>query len=189
MRSRPGLTAAVITRTAAELVDRHGPAALSLAKVADALGVRPPSLYKHIDGLAGLERLVALDGLRELVESCRAALVGRSGPDGLRALGEAYRSFARAHPGVYPLTQVARPADPEFRAVTRRLMDAVAALLVGFGVAEADLVHATRMVRCTLHGFAILEVDTGFGLPVDVEQSFGWLLGRLERSLRPAERG
>jgi AcrR family transcriptional regulator len=181
--ARAGLSPAVVARAAAELIDRDGPAALTLAGVADSLGVRSPSLYKHVDGLAGLERLVALDGLGQLVESCRTALLGRSGADGLRAMSEAYRAFAVAHPGVYPLTQVARPGDAEFQATTGRLMEAVAALLAGFGVPEAELIHATRMVRCTLHGFAMLEAQAGFGLAVDVDQSFDWLLDSLERGL------
>lgn len=108
---RAGLTPVVIARAAAALVDRDGPATLTLARVAQELDVRPPSLYNHVDGLPGLERLVALDGLEQLAEECRAALLGRSGADGLRAMARAYRAFVVAHPGVYPLTQVARPAD------------------------------------------------------------------------------
>jgi AcrR family transcriptional regulator len=181
--ARAGLSPAVVARAAAQLIDRDGPAALTLAGVADSLGVRSPSLYKHVDGLAGLERLVALDGLGQLVESCRTALLGRSGADGLRAMSEAYRAFARAHPGVYPLTQVARPADADFTARTDRMMEAMVALLTGFGVPATDLVHATRAVRSALHGFALLEVQAGFGLAVDLDQSFDWLLGLLERGL------
>lgn len=184
--ARAGLSPALIVRTAAQLVDQEGPAALTLARVAGALDVKPPSLYQHVDGQAGLVRQVALDGLQELVDSCRTALLGRSGSAGLRAFGAAYRGFARARPGVYPLTQEARPGDREFHALTERLRASVGALLAGFRVTGADLVHATRMLRSILHGFALLEIRGGFGLEVDMDESFAWLLDLFERSLPQA---
>lgn len=186
---RAGLTPSAIVRAAASLVDSEGPATLSLARVAGELGVRPPSLYSHVGGLAGLERLVALDGIERLAEECRAALLGRSGADGLRAMARAYRAFAVAHPGVYPLTQVARPGDAEYEARAGRLLDAVFALLAGFGLPEADLIHAARAVRSALHGFALLETQAGFGLDVDLDESFAWLLGSIERSLTATPAG
>lgn len=181
--TRAGLTPAVITKTAAALVDRGGPAALTFARVAQELGVRPPSLYNHIDGRDGLERLIALNGLEQLVEQCRSALLGRSGGDGLRAMGHTYRAFALAHPGVYPLTQVSRPGDVEYEERADRLLQALLALLSGFGVPEADLIHVSRSVRSALHGFALLEIQGGFGLDQDVDESFRWLLHSVERSL------
>lgn len=174
---------AMIARAAASLVDKEGPAALSLARVAGELGVRPPSLYSHVDGLAGLERLVALDGIERLAEVCRAALLGRSGADGLRAMADAYRAFALAHPGVYQLAQAARPGDAEYESRAGRLLEAVLALLSGFGLPETDLVHATRAIRSALHGFAMLEIQAGFGLDVDIDASFAWLLASIERSV------
>lgn len=181
--ARAGLTPTVIARAAAALIDREGRASLTLARVADELGVRPPSLYNHVEGIDGLERLVAIDGLEQLVDVCRGTLVGRSGVDGLRAMAHAYRDFARTHPGVYPLTQIARPDDAAYHSRARRLLDDLLALLSGFGVPEAELIHAARAVRSTLHGFAMLEVLEGFGLDVDVDDSFDWLIGSLERSL------
>lgn len=181
--ARAGLTPTVIARSAAAIIDRDGRPALTLARVAEELGVRPPSLYNHVDGLDGLERLVALDGLDQLVDTCRGALVGRSGADGLRSVGRAYRGFAKAHPGVYPLTQTARPGDDEYQRRARRLLDDLLALLSGFGVPDNDLIHAARAIRSALHGFTLLEIQQGFGLDIDVDESFDYLLGWLERSL------
>lgn len=180
---RSGLNPTVIARVAAALVDNEGPAALSLARVADELGVRPPSLYSHVDGLAALERLVALDGIERLAGACRDALLGRSGADGLRAMANAYRAFAHTHPGVYQLAQVARPADAEYEQRASRLLEAVFAVLSGLGVQDSDLVHAARTVRSTLHGFVALETQAGFSLDVDLDESFTWSLAAMERSL------
>lgn len=180
---RAGLTPPLIARAAATIVDRDGRSSLTLARVADELGVRPPSLYNHVDGLDGLERLVALDGLEQLVDEARGALVGRSGRDGLRSMARVYRGFARAHPGVYPLTQIARPGDDDYQRRARRLLDDLLALLSGFGIPDDELIHAARAVRSALHGFAMLEVQEGFGLDTDIDESFEWLIGSLERSL------
>lgn len=183
---RVGLTPVAVAAAAAELMDAEGRDALSLARLASELGVRPPSLYNHVDGLDGLERLVALQAVRKLADTCREAVMGRGGVEGLRALADAYRRFAVAHPGTYPLTQVARPGDGEYEEEAGRLLEPVLALLSGLGLADAELVHAARAVRSALHGFASLETGDGFGLEVDVDASFEWLCGMLERGVTPA---
>ena len=73
--------------------------------------------------------------------------MGRPGTDALRAMARAYRSFARANPGVYVLTQVARPGDACYEAAAARLVEAVVALLATFGYRDDTLVHAPRALR------------------------------------------
>jgi AcrR family transcriptional regulator len=180
---RVGLSTAVVVQAGADLVDREGPGALSLSRVASDLGVRPPSLYNHVDGLDGLERLIALDGVHRLAEACRTALMGSTGPDALRALAGAYRGFAHANPGVYMLTQVARPGDDRYEAAGARLVEAVVRLLGTFGYRGDDLLHATRALRSALHGFVMLETQSGFGLDLPVDDSFAWLVDLVERGI------
>ena len=176
---RAGLTPQTVTAAAAALADREGAAALTLSRVAGQLGVRPPSLYNHIDGLDGLTRAVALDGINALADACRTAVMGRAGADGLIAMARAYRAFAAAHPGVYPLTQIVRPGDAEYEASAARVLEPVLALLGSFGLADTARIHAARAVRSALHGFVMLEQQAGFGLDVDVDASFEWMLRAL----------
>jgi AcrR family transcriptional regulator len=180
---RAGLTPDLVTKAAADLVNREGRAGLSLARLASELGVRSPSLYNHVDGLEDLERLVAFAGIDQLAEVCRAAVMGRSRSDALEALAVAYRGFAKAQPGVYSLTQIARPQDPEFGDRAARVMEPVTAVLAGFGLGDDELIHAVRCLRAALHGFATLETGNGFGLDIDVEASFEWLVAMVDRSL------
>lgn len=177
------MTPTVVTAAAAAMVDRRPGGALTLAGLAAELGVKPPSLYNHIGGLEDVERLVAIDGIGRLAESCRAAVMGRSGMDGLRSMARAYRSFAVTHPGVYPLTQVARPGDPEYDRASDRALEPVAAILAGFGLEADEIIHAARAVRSALHGFAMLESGAGFGLDVNVDESFEWVLAMIESLL------
>lgn len=180
---RAGLTTTVVTATAAAMVDRRPDGSLTLAGLAAELGVKPPSLYNHIGGLEDVERLVAIDGIGRLGDSCRTAVMGRSGVDGLRSMARAYRSFAVAHPGVYPLTQVARPGDAEYASASARALEPVAAILAGFGLESDEIIHAARAVRSALHGFAMLESGSGFGLDVGVDESFEWVLVMIESLL------
>ncbi len=180
---RAGLSPAIVTATAATLIDREPHRPLGFAHLAAELGVKAPSLYNHVDGVEELERLVALGGIDELAERCRSAVMGRTGQEALAALAGAYRSYATEHPGVYPLTQVARPGDADYEEVTGRLLAAVLALLGGFGLDGKEAIHAARTVRSALHGFVLLATHAGFGLETDTDASFTWMVEALTRAL------
>lgn len=186
---RAGLTPGAVVAAAADLVDREGLGSLTIARVAEHLGVRPPSLYNHINGLEGLERAVALRGVDQLGEVCRTAVMGRSGEDAIEALAAAYRRFAREHPGLYPLTQVARPGDEYYEVAAGRVLEPVLAVLGGMGYEDEELIHAARALRSSLHGFAMLEAGGGFGLDVDLDDSFDWLVRMVRGGLGNAGDG
>ena len=173
---RAGLDRAKVTAVAAALLDQEGADSLSLARVADELGVKSPSLYNHVDGLDGLIRSVALDGIEELADVCRTASMGRSGPDAVRSVLQAHREYATRRPGVYPLTQVARPDDAEISEAGAKVVEPVLAVLASFGIEGDDLIHTARAVRSAVHGFCLLEATGGFGLDQDPDESFERLI-------------
>lgn len=182
--TRPGLTPERVVAEAAALADERGAAALSLAAVAERLGVRVPSLYKHVGGLDDLHRRLALAGLRDLTGALREATVGRSSGEALRACAAAWRAYARTHPGRYAAVQRAPdPADTELHEAADRLARLVFAVLRGYGLGEDDTVHATRAVRSALHGFVSLEAAGGFGLPQDVDASYDRLVDLLDAGI------
>ena len=76
---RAGLDADRVVDAAARIADAEGLDAVSLARVAAALGVRPPSLYNHVEGHGGLLRRLAVRGVRELTAALRDAAVGSLG--------------------------------------------------------------------------------------------------------------
>jgi AcrR family transcriptional regulator len=181
---RAGLTPAAVAEEAARLSDEEGFDSLSLASVAKRLGVATPSLYKHVDGLAGLRREVALLGANGIGEEVQRAAVGRSGPEALRATADAYRRYAHAHPGRYAALQqlpVLAGARVELATDPVRIL---AAVLRGFGIAEDQSVHAIRALRSSLHGFVDLETRGGFGLPEDVDRSYALLVEGFVRAFQ-----
>jgi len=179
---RSGLDTGSVVAAAAALADADGLEAVTLAKVAAQLGVKSPSLYVHVDGLPGLRRRIAALGARELTTRLQAAVAGRSGRDALAAVADAYRAYAIERPGVYAATQRAENvADDEAAAA---LLDVVLAVLRGYALDADAAFHAARVVRSALHGFVSLEAGGGFGIPLDLDESFNLLVATLDRGLR-----
>lgn len=181
--ARGGLSTEAVTAAAADLVDRDGIEGLSMSRLAGDLGVRPPSLYNHVDGLEPLVRLVALAALADLAEPCREALMNRTGGEAVHAFAAAYRAWAMAHPGTYPLTQVARPGDVEWEAAADRLLEPLLEVL-GSPHDPEESIHAVRTLRSAVHGFVALELAGGFGLEVPTDVSFARMIETVLTGLR-----
>jgi len=179
---RAGVSADVVVRRALEIIDENGVAALTLARVASDLGVSAPSLYKHVAGLDDLLDRVATVITAELAARLGVAVRGRAGRDALVATAEAYRRFAREHPGAYPLTQRAL-SSAGWRAAASDALASVVAALSSYGVTEDDI-DLIRFVRATLHGFVDLERTGGFGLPASIDASFALLVDTLDTTLK-----
>ena len=177
---RAGLATESVVEAAAALADADGLEALTLARLAAALGVQSPSLYVHVEGLPDLRRRLAARGARELAQALGAAAAGRAGGDALTAVAAAYRDYARAHPGTYAAAQRATDLDPADGAP---VVDVVLAVLRGYGLEGDDAIHAARIVRSALHGFAALETDEGFGIPLDLDETFARLVEVLDGGL------
>ena len=183
---RAGLSGGEVVAAAAGLADEIGYAGLTRGLLADRLGVRPPSLYKHIDGLADLQHRLAALAMTELGDVIRDAVQGRSGRDALAALLTALRAYVTAHPGRYMSTigaEATGPDDPLMAASTR-VIGSIAAVLRGYGIREDEMDHAIRTIRCTIHGFAVLEASGGFQWSNDPDESFEWMIRFIDRGLR-----
>ena len=187
---RAGLDSEAVVVAAAGLADAGGLESLTLARLADHLGIRAPSLYAHVESLADLRTRVAVRGVRELTGELRRAAAGRAGSDALRAVAEAYRTYAGAHPGTYAAIQRAPGTDPdpdpELEQAAAALVELLAAVLDGYGLRDEDAIHGVRIVRATLHGFVTLEREGGFALPVAIDESYARLVALLDQGLRTA---
>lgn len=189
MPLRAGLTTATVTRAAADLLDTEGADALTLARVAEKLGVRIPSLYNHVAGLDGLRRELALYAVEQLNTVLTAAAIGKAGDDAVYALANAYRAFVKAHPALYPFSQRIPHDDPALQAAASGPVDVVVAVLAGYGLRADDALHAVRGFRSALHGFTALEAMGGFGLPLDLDESFRRLIQSQIAGLRAQANG
>ncbi len=190
--------------TLATVAARAGVATPSLYKHVPGLPALRSRVAAHIIGeladalqaASGSESPVGADG-----ESGRR----RSSELRLRRMLDAWRGYARAAPRRYAFLPVQPLADPSLVVPGERLLalvaDAVAECIdhpsesasVSASTsasadvpASADAVHATRAVRAAVHGFAVLEAEGGFGLPLDLDESFERLVDVLVTGLRSA---
>ena len=184
-RVGPGLDRGAVIQAAEELVDVIGADQLTLAQLAEHLGIRTPSLYNHVAGLPGLRRELALRCTRELLARLQWATIGKAGEEAIVALGQAFRDYAREHPGRYACThQPADLSDHELQEVQRSVVDLVLVLLKPYGLSGDDAIHVVRGLRSAVHGFISLELMGGFGIPLDLDESFRRLLQTLTDGLQ-----
>jgi len=186
---RAGLSGGEVVAAAAGLADEIGYAGLTMGLLAERLGVRPPSLYKHVGGLDDLQHQLATLAMTEVGEVIRDAVQGLAGADALAALLHAIRGYVTQHPGRYMATAggggaVLRGPDDPLLAASARVLATIAAVLRGYGIAEDEMDHAIRTIRCTIHGFAMLEASGGFQWSNDPDESFEWMIRFIDRGLR-----
>ena len=160
--ARAGVNPERLTRAAAELADEIGFGNVTVAALARRFGVQDASLYSHVKSVHDLRVRMAVLALEELADLVGSALAGRAGKDALVAFADAYRAYARLHPGRYAAMQIqlddatARAsAAPRHSAMTR-------AILRGYHLAEPDETDAIRLLHSTFHGFVTLEAAGGF---------------------------
>jgi AcrR family transcriptional regulator len=177
---RAGLTETRVIEEAERILDEVGLTSLTLAALAKRLKVRQPSLYKHIAGMDGLQRSIALRAKNELAGVLGRAAVGRARGDAIVSMSHAYRAWALEHPGRYATTQRAPvPGDVEDETATANVVRIAFDVMAGYELRDDDAVDAIRALRSALHGFVLLEAGNGFGMPVDVDRSFDRLVAGL----------
>ena len=178
---RAGVTHDRVVAEAAAVADEVGLEHLTLAAIAQRFGVTLPSLYKHVDGLDALRRDLAVLGVRELTAALSAAAVGRARSDALHAIANAYRDYARTHPGrSAAAVRAPDPDDAEHVAASEAAFAVLLAVLDGYEIAGEDAIDAIRSLRAVMHGFVTLEAAGGFGLPQSVDATYTRLIDALD---------
>jgi AcrR family transcriptional regulator len=151
------ITRDVVMATALHLIDRDGADALSMRRLAQALGRDPMALYRYAPSKAAL-----LDGVTEIVLAQLS--VNPADPDWagqLRAVGRDFRRLALAHPHVVPLLvtrPLATPLGLRPRGTLRPLED-ILTLLTRAGFSGADALHVYRALFGFLYGHVLNELQ------------------------------
>lgn len=177
MARRMKIDLSIIIQMTTELVDEHGLDQLSIGSLAEKLGVRPPSLYNHLDGLNELKQKLAIHGVKKLHDYMLQAAVGRSGDDAIREISKAYIQFVRIHPGLYDAsTRFPDANDKELQQAQESVVQLVVQVLQAYNLNEEMAIHMVRGLRSILHGFTSIEQMGGFGMPLDINKSFSILI-------------
>jgi AcrR family transcriptional regulator len=157
-----------IVVAARELLEQEGAAALTMRRLAERLGIRAPSLYKHLPDKTALEAAIIATGFEDTAVALEAALEAAlaAGAEPLAALAVAYRAFALDHPHLYrlmtdqPLRRDLLPAGVEDRAAAPLLR-----------AAGGDLDKA-RAVWAFAHGMIMLELAGRFPPGADLDAAW-----------------
>jgi AcrR family transcriptional regulator len=88
---------------ARRLLEDEGPGALTMRRLADEMGIRAPSLYKHFRGKAAVELALIEDALFALGDATHGALHEPGEMSPLVSLLTTYRRYCLAHPNLYRL--------------------------------------------------------------------------------------
>ncbi len=152
-----------VIRTARRLLQEEGPRGLTMRRLARRLGIKAPSLYKHLPGRPVIEAELREAAWVELALLLRTAASG-PGPGGASRLLGAYRRAARAEPHLYRLamTGLSGPAPTS---------DAVARVAGAFRLVAEDPVQSGALWGLA-HGLAMLELDGR--LPAGAGTDLAW---------------
>ncbi len=181
---RAGVTTEAVIDAASDIADRDGIGAVTLARLAERFGIKPPSLYKHVDSVDAVNRALAVRGMREVGERLQRATVGKSGDEALFALAHAYWQFARDKPGLYAASlRAAKPGENDVAVAGEAVLGTVLSVLNGYRIKGDDALHATRGLRAIMHGFVSLDAAGGFRMKLDLAESFDRLLGAFARDM------
>lgn len=151
-----------IVGAARALLENEGPQALTLRAVADRLGIRAPSLYKHMPDKAALEAALIERGLLEMGERLHAAV---RETDPLREVLTTYRTQALAHPNMYRLATAGRLPRERLAPGIEEWAGEPFFLVTG------DPYRGQALWSFT-HGMVILEIDERFPAGSDLERTW-----------------
>lgn len=169
------ITRESIIQKAAQMVEQDGVEQLSLSKLAAALGVKAPSLYRYVNSKDALLQAVNLQTVQELFAAYQQALVTVRGDAAvqLTAVLHAHRTFAHTRPQCYMLA-LANPNDaqrPDEDVLVQIALpiQAIVAQITG----EAHALAALRGALALVHGFVMLELNNQLRRGGDLTADFG----------------
>lgn len=177
MTPRAGITHNDIIVTAIEIANTEGLKEVTIANLAKRLRVKSPSLYNHIKGLPDIMNLLTLRALESLYQLLKNAIMEGEKEETIHNLSFAYLTYAREQPGLYMLTiESASKKGEEIQTAANQIIQLLIEVLKPYDLNEEETIHAIRGLRSILHGFASIENQQGFGMPIEVDKSFHYLV-------------
>ena len=161
-RRRRRLSRDRILEAAVSLIERDGPAALSMRRLGSELGVEGMALYHHFDGR---DELLSAIGDR-ILEPLQRLESTENWRDACWRFATALRNVAVAHPATFRLLGL-RPLDTR---VSLRPVELLLGLLVAEGFTPPDALAIYRATVSYARGYALGEA-TGF--TVDAARTVG----------------
>ena len=171
-----------VIRAAIACIDTDGESALGVNRVARELGIKPPAIYKHVAGNAGLRRAVALDIWRTYLTDIQNRTIGLTQPRDLIQVGaKMTRHFALNYPARYRVMMhyQMRPTDSEEAAIIQRSLHLLQQSLELYHLNDDALIDVMRMLNAAIYGFITKEQSELMTLSRSTDESFEAMLSAL----------
>ena len=153
--SRPRLSRVLVLRGAVAVADAGGIGALTMRSLADALEVKPMSIYHHV-----ANKDEVLDGIVDIVFSeIDLPTIGGDWHTEMRRRATSAREAMRRHPWAIGLVETRTSPGP----ATLKHHDAVIGTLRAAGFSVEMTAHAYAVIDAYVYGFALSEAT----LPVN----------------------
>ncbi len=176
------LTPQDVITAAIDCLDREGESALGVNRVARSLGIKPPAIYKHLDGNAGLRRAVALEIWHNYLTDYQRQTTDVTEPRALLLIGaQATRNFAHRYPARYTVMMQyqLQPTDPEEAKIIYDSLQVLKKSLQLYELSDDALIDVMRMVNAAIYGFIIREQSELMTLHRDPAASYEVMLDAL----------
>lgn len=153
---------------ARQILEIEGRDALTMRRLAEEIGIRAPSLYKHFPDKRAVEIALIEIGFLESAEAYDAEIAIDDERSPLQRLAAAYRDYALAHPHLYRLmTEDPLPRERLTPGVETHGAEPLLRI-----VPNPDM---ARAVWAFAHGMTILELNGRF--PPDADLDAAWEAG------------
>jgi AcrR family transcriptional regulator len=173
---------AAIVAAGRAILEEDGADGLTMQSVATRVGVRAPSLYKHVRDRRALLLLVISAALDDLAGRMAATSAIPDPRERLVRQADAVRGFAHEQPVGFTLIFAAhgapRPDDAATVRSTEPLLDTVREI-----VGERHALDGARLVTAWATGFLGMELGGAFRLGGDVDAAWEWGLTRIVAAL------
>jgi AcrR family transcriptional regulator len=161
-----------IVAAARRIIESDGLSAVTMRSVAQAVGVKGPSLYKHLPDRAALLRAVSESVVDDLRRTMARATATDDPRADLRAAAVDYRAFVLRNPNGYRLlfANVPSGASPDPASVAALGEPIVRSMVRLMG--DADALEGARTLVAWAHGFVTMELAGAFRLGGDLEAAY-----------------
>ena len=174
MSPAPARTSAdAIVAAARHILESGGLGSVTMRSVADAVGVKGPSLYKRVPDRAALLRAISESVIGELEKAMSHATESDDPRADLRAAAVAYRAFVMRNPNGYRLLFTdlgdGNPDPSTLAALGQPVVNAMTRL-----AGPSDALEGARTFVAWAHGFVSMELAGAFRLGGDLEAGYAF---------------
>ena len=171
--SRTGLSKEEIIQKAVQLVNEKGLSYLSVTTLAEALEIRKPSLYYHVQTIDEVISWLMVYGWKKASDEIVQNAETENPAESITNYSHLFYKFAKENPGLFEaMLWYNKYQNDELKEATEGLYNFFFAQTDKLGITREKSNHLLRTYRAFLEGFILLEQHNSFGNPISLEESF-----------------